>query len=1086
MDQDALPRACLQQLQKQVQKAIRDLLDKKSYKTPTQKSGSKTKQQTEILTALKASALSKSTLPNGIIPVAARLVYGNTVDISVAMKASILPKDGKGRLTLWRDVVQSMLYHLWASEWKQQTDEPVLADPFTNDYKGGKDKYLKLLKEDEADSEDEGDADNKGEGETDNKGEGETDNEDEGGEDEGEAGGEEEDAHAAEKKKMRTCTASFSQCIRGDMQPQHRDVVRRKIEDAQASVTRAMSEMHILVHLVTLAIAAGAAYTAIDGPKPTIGFDLGALIPEKFQPEGFKPTLDVAPISKSLQESMEIMVKGPRHKQDDRCKLLTYEHLSMLRTDHLSPRKGGQSVAKGRHPVWGDISQTIRGTGYQGQCSTKGLTVTIAQHLRQLAVATDAMWKGSLYKKMFKNLVINVLRLWLAPQEFEKNQAESSEKAATQQAKTVANRAVARRAKMCRSKWRLLLARRFNELGKLVRNDQLDDRAQRRLQGIDSALRRLRKLKPGSAADVDRKPIAKLEERKRAAVAEVAGNDVSADDGDGDDDGDDDDDDWDDDDDGDDDDDDWDDDDDGMDDDDDGIGDNDDDGGDGDDEGDGEDEDLAANVPKSPPRNEDEQSDNDDSDDGNNSSDSMTSAASNAESSAKQIGRLFTVVNTLVHSSAIDRPINNNYVKKSIGKHTKCSTKELTAARKLVNMLRPFAPKRVATDNGSREHSGHVVLCAPMVLIAQAFFKTMGLSGCQRRMAPQVATGSTMSLQLSSAALYEILGSSDANQFTIVNSAGREITSVAEASNPANKEAVCAAFFDLDRLKQICLDHNIVFQNRLVFVDAGRVRLQGTLIPNAERERGRVVQSHYLERTARNPWAGSGILQYWAVERRHWESKGMDQAAVAAAAENAAAVAKAKETELKEHKKSKKADSRKTHSLQNELLLARKEGYYWAKVEQAYKRKQEQGSDDGKAPTLLRIEWDDHQMEEAPSHIDIQALIDGVRDDPRKVVAFGGGDPGIRTMLESVPQTLDQVESHLNRFHALYDLDDTQDTGQDTEMVDVGEDIEVMDTDDPSLFGDQASKEEIIPLPKATRSTAKYLQGVSYTNELMA
>ncbi|KAG0247285.1 hypothetical protein DFQ27_002289, partial [Actinomortierella ambigua] len=102
------------------------------------------------------------------------------------------------------------------------------------------------------------------------------------------------------------------------MQPQHRDVVRRKIEDAQASVTRVMSEMHILVHMVTLAIAAGAAYTAIDGPKPTIGFDLGALIPEKFQPEEFQPTLDVAPISKALQESIENMVKGPRHKQDER------------------------------------------------------------------------------------------------------------------------------------------------------------------------------------------------------------------------------------------------------------------------------------------------------------------------------------------------------------------------------------------------------------------------------------------------------------------------------------------------------------------------------------------------------------------------------------------------------------------------------------------------------------------------------------------------------------------------------------------------------------------------------------------------
>jgi len=184
------------------------------------------------------------------------------------------------------------------------------------------------------------------------------------------------------------------------------------------------------------------------------------------------------------------------------------------------------------------------------------------------------------------------------------------------------------------------------------------------------------------------------------------------------------------------------------------------------------------------------------------------------ESSGSQIKRLFTVVNTLVHSPHISGRVSKGQVQRALLKNMDCTDQELVAARDIVNTLFPFTPKRVPSDDGYRNPTPHVVLFAPMVTIAQAFLHEVRLHRFQRRLSPQVSVGSASALQLSSNALYEILGSSSEKQFDITGPSGQVIRAAPDAAMPANKEAVMASFFDLNRMQSICFDHNLVFANR--------------------------------------------------------------------------------------------------------------------------------------------------------------------------------------------------------------------------------------------------------------------------------
>ncbi|CAO3572425.1 unnamed protein product [Mortierella alpina] len=150
---------------------------------------------------------------------------------------------------------------------------------------------------------------------------------------------------------------------------------------------------------------------------------------------------------------------------------------------------------------------------------------------------------------------------------------------------------------------------------------------------------------------------------------------------------------------------------------------------------------------------DDESEDNDDeSEEGDNESDDDDNGASEdeedeRESSGAQVKRLLTVVNTLLHSPKIRHAVNTNYVSKALSKTTKCTVKELRAIRDIVNLLRPYDPKRVPTERGYRAHTPCVALQAPMVLLAQAILQALGLHRYTRRLSPWPSAGSSIALQ---------------------------------------------------------------------------------------------------------------------------------------------------------------------------------------------------------------------------------------------------------------------------------------------------------------------------------------------------
>ncbi|KAF9553486.1 hypothetical protein EC968_010446, partial [Mortierella alpina] len=187
------------------------------------------------------------------------------------------------------------------------------------------------------------------------------------------------------------------------------------------------------------------------------------------------------------------------------------------------------------------------------------------------------------------------------------------------------------------------------------------------------------------------------------------------------------------------------------------------------------------------------------------------------DSSGAQIRRLATVLRKLVHSPSIRHKVNKNYVRKSLLKNMDATDREVAVVRDLVNLLRPFAPKRVPVQSGLRDPTGHVVLSSPMVIIAQATLDALGLHKFKRRISPSARVGSTIGLQVSPGVLYEMFGAMT-RSFDIQTSSGTIIRAVSDAATPANKEAVVAAFFDLPRIQEECRAHNLHFDNRYVTI----------------------------------------------------------------------------------------------------------------------------------------------------------------------------------------------------------------------------------------------------------------------------
>lgn len=201
--------------------------------------------------------------------------------------------------------------------------------------------------------------------------------------------------------------------------------------------------------------------------------------------------------------------------RDDRKDLLGQEYLKFCYSRLLSPNERSRATVDARHPLWLSFIQDMLASKYVFQQIPPGLTNTAQLHIRQAATSIGNLWSGTIYEKSFKHLVMNALRLRLAPERFRRQQ-ERSQKPATVPDESNDARG------MPRSRWSYLVTERFDELAQLCYRDDISDRrTHNRMQGIMASLGRLKALEHKSK---EPSYIPKLSVQQEMAVSKASGD----------------------------------------------------------------------------------------------------------------------------------------------------------------------------------------------------------------------------------------------------------------------------------------------------------------------------------------------------------------------------------------------------------------------------------------------------------------------------------------------------------------------------------------------------------------------------------
>lgn len=240
--------------------------------------------------------------------------------------------------------------------------------------------------------------------------------------------------------------------------------------------------------------------------------------------------------------------------------------------------------------------------------------------------------------------------------------------------------------------------------------------------------------------------------------------------------------------------------------------------------------------------------------------------------------------------------------------------------------------------------------------------------------------------------------------------------------------------------------------SRMVFVDRFTIRIMGEVIPHGQDGRqGYPIRSVYEKR--KRVRGGRSDAQLWAAEF-HQSHLSKKQAEVKA--EDAAKQLKTKEKEIKVLRreavileaertrvstKLKEAGSEASSDTPTyvDLVQARKDlkdkrtellteeaelrqhrhnRYYWNKVAKA-------ATSSGNVRTVQVSQakdtiptWNWPMAEDSTRRLDISKLL--AAQSPNKVVVFAGTDYGLRRMSETVVQTYQEIQAHINRYWALY------------------------------------------------------------------
>jgi hypothetical protein len=449
------------------------------------------------------------------------------------------------------------------------------------------------------------------------------------------------------------------------------------------------------------------------------------------------------------------------------------------------------------------------------------------------------------------------------------------------------------------------------------------------------------------------------------------------------------------------------------------------------------------------------------------------------EPTRRRLKALQSVLKVLIESPNIEQEIDSNWVKKTGFEGNQFTTYECEVVADLANRLRPYVPKKWLRSDGHglRNHSPHVALRAPLVLLANTVLRATGYSKFCRRISPQVSPASLYPLHLGAVGMYEVLCGRSGSYFQVFDSSNSLISNKELITTiPGIKSTIFGSFLHMKKVNEICRSHGLFFSNRQVFifafisiyiprlcflswdriltiivittfarityVDPLTVIITGEVIPHGDNRRGHPVISKFEQRKKQQ--AKNGSQDIWAQE---FILSGIDKDAMLERVKVANEEVKELESKVMPLRKeiSEKLSARsmaskklRAHDPSSYSLLreARQSLRSTRKLLIPYETelrylKQELYRLNRmiKASTSKRIDrrqrhmeytqptWEHPAAEDKTEMLDLSLLINS--RGKNRVVAYAGTDYGVHTMSETVAFSESQIIAHINRYSVL-------------------------------------------------------------------
>lgn len=188
------------------------------------------------------------------------------------------------------------------------------------------------------------------------------------------------------------------------------------------------------------------------------------------------------------------------------------------------------------------------------------------------------------------------------------------------------------------------------------------------------------------------------------------------------------------------------------------------------------------------------------------------------EPSRKTLRRLQTVIKTLLESPLPTPTFSIDHIKDTLYKGTSFTERQLLVAQKIINYLRPYVPRRWrdAEDDDYRQHTPHIVLRAPIVLISNAVLRLLGQTEFTRRLSPCIRSGKIHGLQLGAGHLYQVLSGNAPGRYDLHGATGIMANVTDCTASFDAKRVVFANIFDMETIEGICKRHGFTFGMRYV------------------------------------------------------------------------------------------------------------------------------------------------------------------------------------------------------------------------------------------------------------------------------